>query len=141
MRTHALASVALAAALAAGCASAPPVQSSTNGPEREARGATVIRMESNVRSGPLLSQLVPRLRNARVVRSAGCPRLEIRGRNNSNASVYVDGARSMDTCVLEQIQAQDVERVEVYPMGVASRPGYRGNAGGLILVFTRSYGR
>jgi len=49
----------------------------------------------------------------------------------------VDGARATDTCVLESLRATDIGRVEVYPQGFTSRPGYRTHAEGLILVFMR----
>ena len=49
--------------------------------------------------------------------------------------VYVDGARAIDTCILESLRTQDVESVELYPMGFTSRPGYASHAHGLILVF------
>ena len=52
-------------------------------------------------------------------------------------SVYVDGTHVGDTCILEALDAREVDRVEVYPMGVTNRPGYPGNNAGLILVFLR----
>ena len=55
-----------------------------------------------------------------------------------NPHVYVDGTRATDTCVLESLRTVDVERVEVYPQGFTTRPGYGTHAHGLILVFMRS---
>jgi len=49
-----------------------------------------------------------------------------------------------DTCILESLRAQDVESVEIYPMGFTTRPGYASHAHGLILVFllgAKSVGR
>lgn len=68
-----------------------------------------------------------------------CPRVMFRGqrsaRNQGNPSVYVDGTLIHNTCILAQIQASDVDRVEVFPSGNTSRPGIQRNPFGLILVF------
>jgi hypothetical protein len=68
-----------------------------------------------------------------------CPVLSIRGRDsvvgNSDPDVYVDGTRTTDTCPLTTIQAIQTSRVEVYPQGVTSRPGYPSRGHGLILIF------
>jgi hypothetical protein len=56
----------------------------------------------------------------------------------TNPHVYVDGTRTTDTCILETLRAEDVERIEVYPQGFTTRPGYGTHANGLILVFMRS---
>ncbi len=70
----------------------------------------------------------------------GCPSLAIRGPDTipgyTEPSVYIDGTATSNTCALEEFQAIDVARVEVYPLGVTMRPGYAPNAHGLILVFT-----
>ncbi len=70
----------------------------------------------------------------------GCPSLAIRGPDTmpgvTEPRVYVDGTATGSTCVLDDLQAVDVARVEVYPLGVTMRPGYAPNAHGLILVFT-----
>jgi hypothetical protein len=68
-----------------------------------------------------------------------CPVITIRGRDsvmgNSDPDVYVDGTRTTDTCPLTTIQAIQATRVEVYPQGVTSRPGYPSRGHGLILIF------
>ena len=68
-----------------------------------------------------------------------CPVLIIRGRDsvvgNSDPDVYVDGTRTTDTGPLTTIQAIQASRVEVYPQGVTSRPGYPSRGHGLILIF------
>ncbi len=68
-----------------------------------------------------------------------CPVLVIRGKDsvvgNSDPDVYVDGTRTTDTCPLTTIQAIQANRVEVYPQGVTSRPGYPSRGHGLILIF------
>lgn len=77
------------------------------------------------------------------VRHAGseCPQITLRGpkeiAHHSDPGVYVDGTRAANTCVLEMLNQGDVQRVEVYPMGVTQRPGYEAQSDGLILVFLR----
>jgi TonB-dependent Receptor Plug Domain len=68
-----------------------------------------------------------------------CPVVELRGRDSvtgsSNPDVYVDGTRTVDTCPLVTLQAIEASRIEVYPLGVTSRPGYPSRGHGLILIF------
>ena len=82
---------------------------------------------------------VPNLRIQQFPRE--CPRITIRSHATFNSEVephvYVDGTRATNTCVLDQLQSQDVEMVEIYPMGFTKRPGYGTHAHGLILVFMR----
>lgn len=70
-----------------------------------------------------------------------CPTVELRGKDsvtgNSDPDVYVDGTRTIDTCPLTTMPAMQAERIEVYPMGVTSRPGYPSRGHGLILIFLR----
>jgi hypothetical protein len=92
--------------------------------------------------GSLLDTMRGKIPSFRLHRSAGnCPEISLRGQASFsglvNPDVYVDGARTTDTCVLESLRAADAERVEVYPMGFTTRPGYRTHAEGLILVFMR----
>jgi hypothetical protein len=92
--------------------------------------------------GDLLSTLVGKIPSLRMRRMAEqCPQITLRGaasfQSATNPHVYVDGARATDTCVLEVLDARDVDRVEVYPTGVSARPGYGTHAHGLILVFMR----
>jgi len=93
------------------------------------------------RSGNVLSILRSRIGNMQVRSTDGCPAIVLRGQKtvvtSSNPLVYVNGQRTSDTCILESMQAADVARVEVYPMGVTSRPGYLAHPHGLILVFLR----
>ncbi|HEX6941102.1 MAG TPA: TonB-dependent receptor plug domain-containing protein [Longimicrobiales bacterium] len=90
----------------------------------------------------LLQVMERNIPGLRVGVTSRCPALSLRGAPNtmpgySEPKVYVDGARAIDTCILEMLRAGDVERVEIYPMGVTARPGYAPHAHGLILVFTR----
>jgi hypothetical protein len=54
-----------------------------------------------------------------------------------NPQVYVDGTRTVDTCILESLTTDNIESIEIYPMGVTMRPGYSTHAHGLILIFMR----
>lgn len=68
-----------------------------------------------------------------------CPMVELRGKDsvtgNSDPDVYVDGTRTVDTCPLSTLPAMQTQRIEVYPQGVTSRPGYSSRGHGLILIF------
>ena len=82
---------------------------------------------------------MPSVRLAGWTQYTRCPLLELRGKDsvqgNNDPDVYVDGTRTTDTCPLIQIQAAQTERVEVYPLGMTSRPGYPSSGHGLILIF------
>lgn len=91
-------------------------------------------------SGALLDALRVRVPTMMVSNQAGgCPSIMFRGprsiRNQANPSVYVDGTLMLDTCILTQITASDVERVEIYPSGGTPRPEIRRNPFGIIMVF------
>ena len=74
-----------------------------------------------------------------VRETSGCPEITFRGSKRfygvGTPSIYVNGMRALNTCVLEEFAAADVRRVEIYPSGVANRPGYANSSDGLILVF------
>lgn len=93
-------------------------------------------------SGSVLGAMTGKVPNLRVRKTQGCPDITLRSYVSyvglSNPHVYVDGTRAIDTCVLESLRTNDVQRVEVYPQGVTRRPGYGTHAPGLILVFMRS---
>jgi hypothetical protein len=82
---------------------------------------------------------MPQLHIAGWTQYNRCPILEMRGKDsvegNNNPDVYVDGTRTTDTCPLITIQAMSTDRIEVYPMGMTSRPGYPSSGHGLILIF------
>jgi hypothetical protein len=94
--------------------------------------------------GSVLAAMAGKVPNLRVRHPAQqqCPEITLRGQTSiqgiSNPHVYVDGTRTTDTCILETLRTNDVERVEVYPQGFTTRPGYATHAPGLILVFMRS---
>jgi hypothetical protein len=104
-------------------------------------GSAVVLQGDELRAGEsLLRSLVGRMANLEVMDSnRGCPEVHLRGRQSilskAGPSVYVDGARATNTCVLVEIAPGDVRRVEVYPMGV--RSGYASDRNGLILIFMR----
>jgi hypothetical protein len=91
-------------------------------------------------SGSILTVLKTHIRSMSVASSDGCPHIVLRpGRSQTaEALVYVDGQRMSDTCILDGLNLEAIQRVEVYPSGVTQRPGYRTNTGGLILVFTKN---
>ncbi len=76
--------------------------------------------------------------------SSQCPILMLRGqdtiRGDPSPSVYVDGVRVMDTCVLTTLQSIAVSRIEIYPTGVTPRAGYEHSGRGLILIFMKRAG-
>lgn len=131
--------VALVLALlsAGACSSAPP----WSGGDRESHGrGTVIEGETlRASGGTLLGALAGRVSNFTVNRSGRCPQIDLRGArsivNGGTPGVYVDQSRFGDTCVLDQIQVRQVDRVEIYPNGHTTRPGYAANPQGLILIF------
>jgi hypothetical protein len=93
-------------------------------------------------SGSLLETMSRRLVSFRVDNSFRCPAITLRGNSNTvpgltDPLVYVDGTRTLDTCILSMLTAADVARVEIYPMGFTDRPGYMAHSHGLILVFMR----
>lgn len=84
---------------------------------------------------------VPNVKTSSDGTPNGCPRVDIRGHDSvsgsSNPTVYVDGTRTSDTCVLSSLLAPEVNRVEVYPLGVTPRAGYMTSPHGLILIFMK----
>ncbi len=87
----------------------------------------------------VIRHAMPQLRIAGWTQYTRCPLVELRGKDsvegNNDPDVYVDGTRTSDTCPLIQIQAVQTERIEVYPLGLTSRPGYPSSGHGLILIF------
>jgi hypothetical protein len=133
--------------LMAGCASSRREQRNQRGQEGvlfEKGG--IILTGSALTDGPgtVLATMSGKVPNFRVQHRTGrCPEITLRNNVSFQAvdvspHVYVDGTRSTDTCILETLRADDVERVEVYPQGFTTRPGYGTHAHGLILVFMRS---
>jgi hypothetical protein len=71
-----------------------------------------------------------------------CPHLTLRSTRSlpstGAVAIYVDGSLARDSCALSKFLPGEVERVEVYPGGVAARPGYPRNEHGFILIFRRN---
>lgn len=120
---------------------APPQSGDPMTANAPGRGGTIITQEDlRDQSGSLLRALARQVTTMRVIPHSPCPGIELRGQNTvpgiTEPQVYVNGTRTTDTCILTSLAAPDVERVEIYPMGVAPRAGYATSAHGLILVFT-----
>jgi hypothetical protein len=134
--------------LASGCVSARQAGPDADARPRDGvfteRGATVLTGTALTDGhGSLLDTMRGKIPSFRVHRGTGqCPGIALRGSVTvagvTSPDVYVDGARATDTCILESLRATDIDRVEVYPMGFTTRPGYRTHSEGLILVFLRS---
>lgn len=131
----------------AGCASAHRTDS-TDASQTVSyeRGAIILEGQA-LQDGPgsLLAAMQGKVPNFRVRHVSGrCPEITLRGHssfeNVGNPHVYVDGTLTSDTCILDSLRKDDVERVEVYPQGFTTRPGYGTHAPGLILVFMRIAG-
>ncbi len=142
--------VAFALGALAGCAGNGAVQGDTGldaaQPDAGPHSANVLVLKGaplQVQQGAtVLDAIRADLPGVRVSeQNQGCPSLAIRGPDTmpgiTEPRVYVDGTATGNTCVLEDLQAIDVARVEVYPLGFTMRPGYAPNAHGLILVFTK----
>jgi hypothetical protein len=113
---------------------------------QEVDGATVLTGgELFDQQGSVLRAMSGKIPNMKVdVGPAGrCPAIafrrskDIHGANSPLG--YLDGVRANDTCILVSLQANDLERVEVYPQGFTTRPGYGTSTHGLILLFSRGH--
>jgi len=132
LRSRAVPSLFVVSLLAQGCATSRPFDRST---EPGGKPLSPTTAGSVIITGEALSA-DPGRTVLDAVRKA-MPQLHISGwsQYTSNPDVYVDGTRTVDTCPLVTIQAMDTRRVEVYPLGVTSRPGYTSSGHGLILIF------
>ena len=92
--------------------------------------------------GGIIPVLQDHVRGMQVQRTSGCPRVVMRGglgrSEVAEALVYLDGQRMSDTCILDALALESLQRIEAYPSGVTQRPGYVTNTGGLILIFSRN---
>jgi hypothetical protein len=102
-------------------------------------GAIVLRRDELGAGMSLLDALEARVQGMQVSRRTGaCPVVSVRGRTSdraTGASVYVDGTLMRDTCILQQLRAADVQRVELYPVTGTPPRGYRAGTGGTIVIF------
>ncbi len=135
------AAIIVSAAALLGCyRSAAPVDTSES---REAGDATIIDEAALESAGSSVLNILPSyVAGMEVRREGACPQITLRGRkslmNSNDPVIYVDGTRSGNTCVLDSLVPSDIRRIEVYPMGVTQRPGYRNSPNGLILVFMKT---
>ena len=145
-RRTALVALSSLAVLTAACASGRGLSEGNQSGMSHERGAFVLTgMALEDGSGSVLAAMSGKVPNFRLhgQRVRGdCPVITLRNavsfRDVVNPHVYVDGIRATDTCVLQTTRALDTERVEVYPQGFTTRPGYGTHAHGLILIFMRS---
>jgi hypothetical protein len=92
-------------------------------------------------TGTVLSALTGRVANLEITRQdAACPIISLRGQRsiigNNAPTLYVNGTRMLDTCILDQIPVREVERIEIYSIA-APKLGYLAGANGSIVVFLR----
>ena len=133
------------ALLLSGCAALQnPFRSGrTEGGIRNEGGATIISgVALDDQRGSILDTMEGRVPGMQIQRHPdSCPRVSLRShvtfRSVVNPLVYVDGTRTTDTCILNQLSTDNVDSIEVYPTGVTMRPGYSTHAHGLILIFLR----
>lgn len=124
--------------LVAACASG---HKSTDGGREVTASNSAIVVRGSELSGGVIQGLRHRVPSMQVTIQTGeCPRILFRGTRsirNQMPTVYVDGTRMTDTCILSQLSAGDIDFVEVYPSGNTQRSSYERNPFGLILVFLR----
>ncbi len=135
------------AVLLAGCATAQPFDRSTEpgAPRSQPTAAAVIITGRTLATEPGRTVLdairlaMPQLQVMGWTYPDRCPQLQLRGKDSvtggSDPDIYVDGTHTPDTCPLVTMQAVETGRIEVYPFGVTSRPGYPSSPHGLILIF------
>ena len=118
----------------------------TDGGVRNEGGATILSGRAlDDRRGSVLDSLQGSVPGVQIRKQRDqCPLVTLRSHvtfeSVVNPMVYVDGTRAIDTCILEALRTDDVESVEIYPMGVTTRGGSATHAHGLILVFMRGAG-
>jgi hypothetical protein len=129
-----------------GCAALknPTRSSRTDGGISSEDGAIIISGRAlDDQRGTVLDTMEGRVPGMQIFRYHDkCPQVALRShqtfRTVVNPYVYVDGTRASDTCILNQLVTDNVDSIEIYPMGVTMRPGYATHAHGLILIFMRS---
>ena len=92
-------------------------------------------------SRSLLDLMKARIPSITIVDDEPCPDVYLRGRSTlttaSNPTIYVDGQRANNTCVLDMMDVLDMERVEIYPNG-QPKGGYQSSPYGVILIFMKT---
>ena len=147
LRSRCLLRLLASSTIVLGCATTKPFDRSTEPggrpPPPSTTGSVVITGDA-LSADPgrtvldVIRRAMPQLRVSDWSRNH-CPLVQLRGKDSlagsSEPDVYVDGTRTADTCPLVTLQAAETRRIEVYPQGVTSRPGYPSNGHGLILIF------
>jgi hypothetical protein len=131
--------------LTAGCgangAAARAADEDSFAPRRVGSGIVIDGATTDGYDRSVLTILRRRVPGLQVTSTAICPLVAMRGRNSIHSppgpAVFVDDSRATNTCVLDELRMDDVDRVEVYPTGVGPNPSYGANADGLILIYTR----
>lgn len=105
-------------------------------------GSAIVLQGSDL-SGSVIDAMRSRVAGMTIsTRSGDCPQIMFRGprsvRNQRNPTVYVDGTMMLDTCILQQINAADVDRVELYPSGIISKPEIQRDPFGIIMVYRKN---
>lgn len=105
-------------------------------------GSAIVVQGSDL-SGSVIDALRSRVAGMTISnRSGECPQIMFRGprsvRNQRNPTVYVDGTMMLDTCILQQINAADVDRIELYPSGIISKPAIQRDPFGIIMVYRKN---
>ena len=151
--TRSLSSVIGLSVLALGCASTQAFDRTTEpgGQPLPTSTASRLVLTGQELSGNLgwtildaIKRAMPQMQVSDWTQPNNCPNVQLRGQDSlvggSNPDVYVDGTRTVDTCPLVTLQASQARRIEIYPQGVAPRPGYPSQGHGLILIFLQRAG-
>jgi hypothetical protein len=133
--------VAAVGLMTAACASGPAVDSPSLDPSRTGSAIVVEGSQLRQQNTDILTVL-SRVSAVQIRRTSNCPVITMRGQKTYFGSpdplIYVNGTPAGNTCLLEMMRSEDVQRIEVYPTGVSSRPEYSQSPNGLILIFLRS---
>jgi hypothetical protein len=126
----------LAACLGSAPSSSPPTGTS---------GSTVLMPDEYTAGRSVLNLIQMRMSNVQIRPASPCPDVEFRGRRNvqraTPPTIYVQGQRASNTCILESLNMADVDRVEVYRRGQGFHSaGFAGGAGGTILIYLKDGG-
>jgi hypothetical protein len=129
--------VAATAVLTACWGTAPSTSAPTGG-----GGSMIFTPDEHSAGRTVLYLIQTRMPNVQIRPASPCPDLEFRGRRNlqraTPPTIYVQGQRASNTCILESLSMADVERVEVFRQGQGFHSaGFAGGAGGTILIYLK----
>lgn len=129
----------LAPSLAMIAACAGPIAHGTSG-ARVWRGGYALTSVELAPDRPLHESLSARIPGFRTVEDAyGCPTVLLRRGYSAvgGARVFVNGVPTDNRCILRDLPALAVARVEVYPPGAGGVPGHPNSGTGVVLIFLR----